>query len=119
MLLVEDHEDTRRSMSRLLSLDHEIAEAESVQSALRVGAEQTFDLVISDVGLPDGSGLDLMRKLRERHNLSGICLTGYGMEDDLARSAEAGFYRHLTKPVDLRALEMAIADLRKQAASVQ
>jgi PAS domain S-box-containing protein len=112
ILLVEDHADTRRSMSRLLSLDHEISEAESVKAALRAASEQKFDLVISDVGLPDGSGLDLMRQLRDKHNLAGICLSGYGMEDDLARSAEAGFYRHLTKPVDFHALEKVIAEMK-------
>lgn len=113
ILLVEDHEDTRQSMSRLLSRNHEIYEAESITSALRVAAERQIDLVISDLGLPDGSGLDLMRQLRTEYGLTGICLTGYGMDEDLANSAEAGFRRHLTKPIDLCKLEMAIADLKR------
>jgi PAS domain S-box-containing protein len=108
ILLVEDHDDTRRSMSRLLGRCHVVRDANSVASALRIASGEPFDVVISDLGLPDGSGLDLMRQLRERFNLQGICLSGFGMEDDIARSADAGFRHHLTKPVDLRKLESVI-----------
>ena len=75
--------------------------ATSVSGALAIAQQEPLDLVISDLGLPDGTGLDLMRELRTRHGLRGICLSGYGMEEDLERSAEAGFIEHLTKPVDL------------------
>jgi PAS domain S-box-containing protein len=108
ILLVEDHADTRRSMARLLGLRHTVRDVGSVAGALDAAAGEPFDLVISDLGLPDGSGLDLMRELRQRHGLQGICLSGYGMDDDLARSAEAGFRHHLTKPVDLHKLEKVI-----------
>jgi CheY-like chemotaxis protein len=111
ILLVEDHDDTRRSMARLLSAKHRVRDASSIAGALKVAAEEHFDLVISDVGLPDGSGLDLMRRLREQHGIQGICLSGFGMEDDIASSAAAGFSRHLTKPVDLRQLELVIESL--------
>ena len=110
ILLVEDHDDTRRSMARLLGRNHHVCDVESIALALAAAQTQSFDLVISDLGLPDGSGLDLMRRLRQQHGLTGICLTGYGMEDDLAQSNEAGFRLHLTKPVDLRKLETAIED---------
>jgi PAS domain S-box-containing protein len=113
ILLVEDHEDSRMSIAMLLKRSHEVYDAGSVQAALRVASERTLDLVISDLGLPDGSGLDLMSKLRSQYGLIGICLTGYGMEDDMARSGAAGFLKHITKPVDLRKLEMAIADLNR------
>jgi len=113
ILLVEDHDDTRRSMTRLLGRSHVVRDANSVSSALRVAAGESFDVVISDLGLPDGSGLDLMRQLRERYNLQGICLSGFGMEDDIARSADAGFRHHLTKPVDLRKLESVIQTFGK------
>jgi DNA-binding response OmpR family regulator len=66
--------------------------------------------VVSDIGLPDGSGLDLMRELGQRWGLRGIALSGYGTEDDVRRSREAGFLQHLTKPVTPRALEAAIRD---------
>ena len=67
-----------------------------------------FDLIISDLGLPDGSGLDVMRQLRDRYAGRAIALTGYGMESDIAASRAAGFAEHLTKPVDLAALDAAI-----------
>jgi CheY-like chemotaxis protein len=63
---------------------------------------------VSDIGLPDGSGLDLMIELRERYGLEGIALSGYGMESDLKRSRDAGFREHLVKPVGLEELKQAI-----------
>ncbi|HEX4961840.1 MAG TPA: PAS domain S-box protein [Thermoanaerobaculia bacterium] len=115
VLLVEDHEDTAEAMADLLRLlGHEVTVAGSVAAALAAagavhdGASRRLDLVVSDLGLPDGSGHDLMRQLAERHALRGIALSGYGMEEDVHRSHEAGFLRHLTKPVDLQALKAAI-----------
>jgi PAS domain S-box-containing protein len=117
ILLVEDHDDTRRSMARLLARRHTVRDVNSVATALRAaGTDGPFDLVISDVGLPDGSGLDLMRQLREQHGLQGICLSGFGMEEDIARSAEAGFCHHLTKPVDLHRLEAVIRQMSPASA---
>ena len=78
------------------------------KDALSELRSQPFDLVLSDLGLPDGSGLDLMRRLRERHGLSGIALTGYGMDEDVRRSLEAGFTEHLVKPITFQRLEAAI-----------
>ena len=66
------------------------------------------DLVISDLGLPDGTGLDLMRELGGRYGLRGIALSGYGMDEDIQRSRDAGFAPHLTKPVTLQMLQEAI-----------
>ena len=82
--------------------------AATVGAADTLAANCTFDLVISDVGLPDGSGLDLMSRLRERHGLSGIALSGFGMDEDRAASAAAGFAEHFTKPVDVERLRNAI-----------
>lgn len=67
------------------------------------------DLVISDLGLPDGDGQKLMADLCGSYGLPGIALSGYGMEEDIARSRASGFFTHLTKPVDIHALESAIA----------
>jgi signal transduction histidine kinase/ActR/RegA family two-component response regulator len=109
LLLVEDHEGTLRLLTKLLtSIGYDVSSAANIQAALSIADRKPIDLVISDLGLPDGSGLDLMRKLRDRHGLKGICLSGYGMEEDVARSLEAGFCQHLTKPVDLTKLESAI-----------
>jgi PAS domain S-box-containing protein len=118
ILLVEDHEDTRRSMVRLLGRHHTVREAGNISAARAADdraaqINEPFDLVISDLGLPDGSGLDLMRQLRDQYQLKGICLSGFGMEDDLARSADAGFSHHLTKPIDLRQLERVIETVTK------
>jgi DNA-binding response OmpR family regulator len=108
---VEDHDDTRTSLARLLGRVHTVRDVSTVQTALSVASSESFDLVISDIGLPDGSGLELMRALRDRYGLKGICLSGFGMEDDIARSAEAGFHHHLTKPIDLDKLETIILSL--------
>jgi signal transduction histidine kinase/ActR/RegA family two-component response regulator len=112
ILLVEDHKDTRTSMERLLrKYNHEVRTAESARQALEIAAGATFDLVISDLGLPDLSGLELMRQLRDRHQLKGICVSGYGMEDDVANSRRAGFVEHLTKPINLERLKRVIHDV--------
>jgi PAS domain S-box-containing protein len=108
ILLVEDDGATRSILARLLRRrGHVVIEAGS----LAEGIERTssyIDLVISDLGLPDGNGLDLMRQVRARGPIPGIALSGFGMEDDLRKSREAGFAMHLTKPVDFPTLEGAI-----------
>jgi CheY-like chemotaxis protein len=80
-----------------------------VATALKLAGRQPFDLLLSDLGLPDGSGLDLMRALRaEGFGLPGIALSGYGQESDLQQSRDAGFACHLVKPVDVRRLKETI-----------
>ena len=111
ILLVEDHAPTRLMLQHLLKQrKFEVITAESAESALIRVKNGAFDLVISDVGLPDRSGYELMAELHElQPNLPGIALSGYGMEDDLARSRAAGFSTHLVKPVTIGMLEDAIA----------
>jgi PAS domain S-box-containing protein len=111
ILLVEDHADTARIMRRLLALDgHTVQWGSNVSAGLKLAAEHEFDLLLSDVGLPDGTGIDLMRTLRQNGSmLPGIVLSGYGQEEDVARSHQAGFATHLVKPVTLRGLRDAIA----------
>jgi CheY-like chemotaxis protein len=109
VLLVEDHEPTLRVMERLLRhIGHRVTGVTSVASATAAARQDGFDLIISDLGLPDGSGLDIIRELRDRYAGRSIALTGYGMESDIAASRAAGFAEHLTKPVDLAALDAAI-----------
>ncbi len=111
ILLVEDHADTAEALrDLLLDRGYRVSMAGSIAQALELASEAAgqIDLVVSDLGLPDGSGLDLMRELVSLHGLSGIALSGYGMEEDVRKSQEAGFRLHLTKPVDVRALEEAI-----------
>jgi PAS domain S-box-containing protein len=113
ILLVEDHADTAEAMADLLGLSgHQVTIAGSVTEGLStVRGGGVFDLVISDLGLPDGSGLDLMRELSARHGLRGIALSGYGMEEDVRQSLEAGFERHLTKPVSLPQLQATLREI--------
>lgn len=97
-------------MSSLLELrGHEVVIANCVADALRLAGELPFDLVLSDVGLPDATGYDLMRELLARSAIRGIALSGWGRSEDIERSLAAGFSEHLIKPVRLDALEQAIA----------
>jgi PAS domain S-box-containing protein len=111
ILLVEDNADTLRVMARLLGRrGHRVTTADGIAAALRAAQGNEFDLLISDLGLPDGNGLDLIRRLRESHAnpIPGIALSGFGMDEDVRRSREAGFLEHLIKPIDFASLEQAI-----------
>ena len=115
VLFVEDHEPTREAMTRLLRRrGYAVTSARSVGEALERSGEGAFDLLISDLGLPDGDGYRLMTELSRRHpGLVGIAISGYGMEDDVERSRVAGFGEHLTKPVSIDSLERALLRLLK------
>ena len=109
ILLVEDHEDTNRSLTNLLRLrGYHVESANNVESAIELSAADQFDVLISDLGLPDGSGIDLIKKLNSARPVFGIALTGFGMEDDVRKSHEAGFKHHLVKPIDLNKLDLLI-----------
>src|SRR5262249_26516978 len=113
VLLVEDNADNAAAIAELLRMHgHEVRVANSVAEGLRLGREG-FDVLVSDIGLPEGTGRDLMRQLRERQAVAvkGIALTGYGMSRDIADDEDAGFTRHLTKPVEPAILLEAIAEL--------
>ena len=112
VLLVEDHGDTAQVLLRLLERSgYEVGYASNVDMAQQLADAKHFDLVISDLGLPDGNGLDLMRQLRAKHALPGIALSGYGMDEDRAASKAAGFAEHFTKPIDSERLRVAVARL--------
>ena len=118
VLLVEDHEDTNRSLTQLLRRrGYHVQAANSVQSALEAASQEPFDVLVSDIGLPDGSGIDLMQKLKTDRPIFGIALTGFGMEDDLRKSHEVGFNHHLVKPVDLNRLDALIQQADGQSAA--
>jgi signal transduction histidine kinase len=112
ILLVEDHTDTRDVMAKLLrSFGCDVTPASSVKEAIAAVEKQPFDLLLSDIGLPDGSGIDVMRHVAARSKIKGIALSGYGQDEDLRRSKEAGFTTHLTKPVNLQTLHEVIQKL--------
>lgn len=116
ILLVDDNEDTRRSLAELLARrGHVVRPAEGVESALRLAADAEFDLLISDIEMVDGTGLQLVRALSSTHPMSAIALSGFGSSDDLELSRSAGFALHLMKPVDLPALEAAIESVARHA----
>ncbi len=109
ILLVEDHADTAIMLRRLLELGgHTVKTAGTVASALETAGEHPFDLLVSDLGLPDATGHTLMRTIHERFGIPGIAMSGYGMDEDIRKSRDAGFSVHLVKPVDVSALEQAI-----------
>ncbi len=112
VLLVEDHEPSRRALARFLaSRGVECVEAASAAQALEKAAVHSFDLVISDLGLPDRSGYELMAALKATYGLSGIALSGFGMEEDIAHAKAVGFAAHLTKPVQAKAVDAALAKI--------
>lgn len=110
ILLVEDHADTRRALARLLSAEgHQVRQTDTVKGALEDLAKDDCDLVICDISLPDGSGLEVMRELHARGRPTrGISLSGYGTDEHRQRSRQAGFSEHLVKPVQIEQLEESI-----------
>ena len=112
LLLVDDHYDTCLSMKRMLERrGYQITVAHSAEQAVEKVRTQEFDLLISDIGLPDRSGYELMRELRLNKRFPGIALSGFGSEQDVNQAREAGFAEHLTKPINFERLEKTIQSL--------
>ena len=112
VLLVDDHADTLKVMTQLVSRrGYRVVSATDCRSALEVARQHHVDLVVSDLGLPDGSGLTLLGQLRSIHDVPAVALSGYGMESDVAQSRAAGYDEHFTKPVDFPLLILTIAKL--------
>jgi signal transduction histidine kinase len=109
ILLVDDHQDTCKALERLLVWrGHLVAATHNMRSAMEAAGRNQFDLLISDIALPDGSGMELMGCLRAISGLRGIAISGFGMNGDIEKSLQAGFSEHLIKPVKLEKLEAAI-----------
>jgi signal transduction histidine kinase/CheY-like chemotaxis protein len=112
VLLVEDHRDTRRMLSRLLThFGHQVLTADNVRSALDIVGSGEIDVLVCDIGLPDGSGYDVISQTRRTRPIKAVALTGFGTDEDLRRSKEAGFDFHLVKPVDLHELHTILDKL--------
>jgi two-component system CheB/CheR fusion protein len=112
LLLIEDHDDTARALGRFLHLSgYKVVRASNAAEALDMLGKEPFDLVMSDIGLPDSSGYELMKLIGARWKIKGIAMSGYGMDDDIRRSRESGFSEHLVKPVRLNVLEETIRRL--------
>jgi CheY-like chemotaxis protein len=109
LLLVEDHDDTREVLTRLLSRrGYDVEAARNAQEARSLSREKTFDLLVSDIALPDATGCELLKELSAKYELRGIAMSGFGSDADLAQSKAAGFLEHLVKPIDAKALDAAI-----------
>lgn len=112
ILLVEDHDDTRLVLARLLRRrGYDVEVARDAREARQLSGEKTFDLLISDIALPDGTGCELLKEFSAKHGLRGIALSGFGTDADVAESKDAGFLAHLVKPIDAKVLDAAIQRL--------
>lgn len=118
ILLVEDNKDTLEYLAAtLVRRGHSVRKAANFAIAIREASASEVDLLISDIDLPDGSGLDLMRRLRGTSPVKGIALSGFGSTDDVDQSLSAGFSEHLIKPVEFRRLEQAIEQVMRAPAA--
>ena len=116
ILLVEDHDQTRAVLANLLTREGHLVEAvgscaDALKAARNQRVTEPFQMLISDLGLPDGNGFDLARALKaENSGLKAIALSGYGTDDDIQKSVEAGFSKHLTKPVNFQDLRRVLSE---------
>ena len=111
-LLIEDHEATALVIARAIeAMGDAVARANSVASAVEVLTREQFDVIVSDIALPDGNGIPLIYAVREFCQVPAIALTGYGNREDIERCLRAGFNRHLTKPVTFETLRQTIAEV--------
>ena len=112
VLLIEDHEDTARVLEKVLQqMGHEVEACSTVATACQKLKERKFDVLLSDIGLPDGSGIDFIKAAREICQTPAVALTGYGMAEDIDRCLQAGFEEHLTKPIDIDRLQQALSKI--------
>ena len=110
ILVVDDHADTRRVLANLLrARGHEIFTAVNVATGLEVLSRESIDVLLSDIGLPDGTGYGLMERAKVLQPLTGIAISGFGTAEDVSRAIEAGFAHHLVKPVNFNQVEVALA----------
>ena len=121
LLVVEDHPPTAELIARLLRrAGYAVTLAHSVAEARELARFNRFTLVVSDIGLPDGTGRDLMAHLRDAHGLRGIALSGYGTDADVQARLAAGFVEHVVKPVEWKQLAAALQRvLREKGPSLE
>ncbi|MBA2744481.1 MAG: response regulator [Chthoniobacterales bacterium] len=110
--MVEDHPDTRLVLSKLLThCGYDVAAAENFREALQLLDTFRFDVLVSDIGLPDGCGLELVAEAKRRQRLrQTVALSAFGSEDDRRRGLRAGYDYYLTKPLDFTRLRNVLAE---------
>ena len=117
ILLVEDHVDTLRLLARMLRRwGYPVVTADSAQAALEEAAKEPFDLLVSDLGLPDGDGWNVMKEVKKLYGVRGLAISGFGTADDIRRSHDAGFEEHIVKPVSGETLHEAVERIALNAA---
>ena len=111
IFVVENHPDTLKMMQTYLEmLGHHVLTADSMAGALEVLPEANCDVLISDIGLPDGDGWMLLRQLKLPRRIYAIAMSGFGMGADHLKSQEAGYRHHLLKPINPRQLDSILED---------
>jgi CheY-like chemotaxis protein len=111
ILLVDDHDDTRHALQSLLQRrGYRVLAASGSKEARQIAATQPFDLLLSDISMPDGSGLELVRGMKSS-GVKAIAISGFGTDEDLRKSRDAGFDEHIIKPISFEALETVIQRL--------
>jgi len=109
ILVVEDHADTLQVLARLLDhFGHKISVADTAHSALQFLQSTAFDVILSDIVLPDGSGYDIVSQAKQKQAVKAVALSGLDREEDIRRGKEAGFDFHLSKPVDFHELRTVL-----------
>jgi DNA-binding NtrC family response regulator len=110
ILVADEYADTRDVNALSLSrAGYVVRTAASVAEALKLCDEEYFDLLLGELGMPDGGGLDMMRRVAVRGHIHGIAYTGYGYEQDVASARAAGFYAYLIRPLDCQVLLRTVA----------
>lgn len=117
ILIVEDHQDTRRVLSTLLRrADHEVISASGVGDALQLLENMRVNVLLSDIGLPDGDGMELVTKAKTlQPRLKAVALTARTTSKDQQLGRQAGFDHYLTKPFDFHELRTLLAMLKAAA----
>ena len=112
ILFVEDHDAFRRALTRLLvNAGHEVTAVATADEALAACDARPFDLILSDIGLPDMDGWEMLGRLRRCHPVRAIAISAFSSPSDRERSRAAGFQAHLVKPVEWETLEATIAEV--------
>jgi signal transduction histidine kinase/CheY-like chemotaxis protein len=116
VLVVDDHPDTVMVLSMLLgAYGHKVLTATSAAAALDLAGKEQFDVIVSDIGLPDATGYELMQQIKSRHSMKGIAMSGYGLDEDVRKSRDAGFSDHVVKPANVAQLEQTIRRVAGQS----
>jgi CheY-like chemotaxis protein len=118
ILVVENHQDTLEAMKMFLGVNgHSVETAATMRAALDATAQDSFDLIITDIGLPDGDGWELMRSLRQNGPVRAVAMSGYGCKEDIEKSHAVGFQAHLLKPLKVSDLEAVVRKVERQVAA--